>query len=128
MRPTFSTSFSRASGSFSRRRSGLSSINRAVLSSDRVAAVSSGRRIKLVLAVRSASMTLFRSAYVACQDHALDTNLADLDAERNRPLGHERSPLGSMVSRHQDLVQRARRTRLTDGELHQPVDPCRRYR
>jgi len=55
MRPTFSTSFSNASSSFRRSSSGLSSISRAVLSRERVAAVSSWRRIRLALATRSAS-------------------------------------------------------------------------
>jgi hypothetical protein len=65
MRPTFSTSRSSDSSSLSRRRSGLSSISLAVFRSDRVAAVSSWRRIRFAFAVRSASTTLLTSSRIS---------------------------------------------------------------
>ena len=128
MRPTFSASFSSDSSSFSRRSSLLSSISFAVLASDRVAAVSSWRRIKLAFAVRSASTTLLiSSADLARQDHVLDPKLIDHDAKA-RPFSL-RDKLAQVavkpVACGQNVVERTRGHGLTDRELRDLVERLR---
>ena len=116
---------SRDSSSLSRSRSGFSSIRRAVFSSERVAAVSSCRRIRLAFATRSASTTLFTSSRISPgKDHIphaelgdLDTTVRDTRANIVPKLRVERS------LRRQHLIQRAAGDRLSDRELHQTVQP-----
>ena len=65
-------------------------------------------------------------AHVARQDHVLDADLADLGAEIRRSGGYELAHLPvDGVAGGQDLVERARRDRLADRELHEPVERAR---
>ena len=109
-----------------RNRSGLSSISRAVFSSDRVAAASSWRRIRLAFAVRSASTTLLTSSRISPGRITSFTprsitsmpSLAQPRADEVAQLLRPERP-----ARGQHLVQRPARDRFTDRELDQPIQP-----
>ena len=61
-------------------------------------------------------------AHVAGQDHVLEPELGDRDAEIARAGRHEVADLGvDPVAPRQDLVECARRRRLAQRELHEPV-------